>query len=227
MDKLIRMHSGIMDKYDPEKKLGLIVDEWGTWYDVEPGTNPGFLYQQNTMRDAIVAGIHLNLFNQHSDRVKMTCIAQMVNVLQAVLLTDGDKLVRTPTYYVFDLFKAHQDAALVASHIETIPIGNEGDPVPNLSESASVDQDGRLQITITNLSCDTAYPIHTHLAGFKAGHVDAEILTGDIHAKNTFEQSDAVKKACFSDVTLTEDGLLFTIPACSVLHLTVEAPTAS
>jgi alpha-N-arabinofuranosidase len=227
MDKLIRMHSGIMDKYDPEKKLGLIVDEWGTWYDVEPGTNPGFLYQQNTMRDAIVAGIHLNLFNQHSDRVKMTCIAQMVNVLQAVLLTDGDKLVRTPTYYVFDLFKAHQDAALVASHIETIPIGNEGDPVPNLSESASVDQDGRLQITITNLSCDTAYPIHTHLAGFKAGHVDAEILTGDIHAKNTFEQPDAVKKACFSDVALTEDGLLFTIPACSVLHLTVEAPTAS
>lgn len=109
MEELIRRHSTIMDQYDPDKKVGMIVDEWGTWYDVEPGTNPGFLYQQNTMRDALVAGINLNLFNKHSDRVKMANIAQMVNVLQSMILTEGEKLVKTPTYHVFDLYQVHQE----------------------------------------------------------------------------------------------------------------------
>ena len=108
MEELIRRHSAIMDQYDPDKKVGMIVDEWGTWYDVEPGTNPGFLYQQNTMRDALVAGINLNLFNKHSDRVKMANIAQMVNVLQSMILTEGEKMVKTPTYHVFDLYQVHQ-----------------------------------------------------------------------------------------------------------------------
>ena len=125
METLINRHGAIMDQYDPEKQVGLIVDEWGTWFTVEPGTNPGFLYQQNTMRDALVAGINLNIFNKHSDRVKMANIAQLVNVLQSVILTDGPQMIKTPTYYVFKMFKDHQEATLVDSHIETEQIGLE------------------------------------------------------------------------------------------------------
>ena len=127
MEELIKRHGVIMDEYDPEKKIGMIVDEWGTWYTCEPGTNPGFLYQQNTMRDALVAGITLNIFNKHSDRVKMANLAQMVNVLQSVLLTEGDKMVKTPTYHVFNMYKYHQDATLVESSIETETIGTQRD----------------------------------------------------------------------------------------------------
>lgn len=108
METLLNRHSAIMDKYDPEKQVGLIVDEWGTWFTVEPGTNPGFLYQQNTMRDALVAGINLNLFNRHSDRVKMANIAQLVNVLHSVILTDGPEMIKTPTYHVFKMYSAHR-----------------------------------------------------------------------------------------------------------------------
>ena len=118
MEELIRRHGAIMDKYDPKKEIGLIVDEWGTWFTVEPGTNPGFLYQQNTMRDALVAGINLNIFNKHSDRVRMANIAQIVNVLQSVILTEGEKMIKTPTYHVFNMYKYHQDAMLVDSHID-------------------------------------------------------------------------------------------------------------
>ena len=119
MDTIINGHTAIMDEYDPEKKIGMSIDEWGTWYDVEPGTNPGFLYQQSTMRDALVAGINLNIFNKHCDRVKMANIAQLVNVLQAVILTEGDKMIKTPTYHVFNMYKYHQDGELLDSYIET------------------------------------------------------------------------------------------------------------
>ena len=114
MDELITKHSTIMDKYDPEKRIGMIIDEWGTWFDVEPGTNPGFLYQQNTIRDALVAGLHFNIFHEHADRVQMANIAQTVNVLQAMILTEGEKMILTPTYHVFDMFKVHHDATLLA-----------------------------------------------------------------------------------------------------------------
>ena len=159
MEELIVKHGAVMDKYDPEKKVGMIVDEWGTWFTVEPGTNPGFLYQQNTMRDALVAGITLNIFNKHSDRVKMANIAQMVNVLQAVLLTEGEKMIKTPTYHVFNMYKYHQGADLVESHIETETIGGKEWKVPNLTESASVDADGVLHLTLTNLSVSEDYKI--------------------------------------------------------------------
>ena len=158
MEELIRRHSAIMDQYDPDKKVGMIVDEWGTWYDVEPGTNPGFLYQQNTMRDALVAGINLNLFNKHSDRVKMANIAQMVNVLQSMILTEGEKLVKTPTYHVFDLYQVHQENDLLASSLETEQVGLEDEyMVPNLTESVSVDANGVLHITMTNVDLEKAY----------------------------------------------------------------------
>lgn len=223
MDKLIRMHGAIMDQYDPEKKLGLIVDEWGTWFEVEPGTNPGFLYQQNTMRDALVACITLNIFNKHADRVKMACIAQMVNVLQSVILTEGPKMVKTPTWHVFNLFKDHQDAQLVESSIETECVGmDDAYMVPNLSESASVDSEGRLVITIGNLSVSEDYPVETVINGFAGKKAAAEILKNEMHAMNTFENPDNVKTESHA-VDLKADGTLcFTVPACSVVKITVE-----
>jgi alpha-N-arabinofuranosidase len=119
MDELIGKHSVIMDKYDPEKKVSLVVDEWGTWFDVEPGTNPGFLYQQNTLRDALVAGLHLNIFNNHAERVRMANIAQTINVLQSVILTQGAKMILTPIYHVFDLYKVHQDVVKLLVYVES------------------------------------------------------------------------------------------------------------
>ena len=112
-DELVSKHIAIMDQYDPEKKVALIVDEWGTWFDNEPGTNPGFLYQQNTLRDAVSAGISLNIFNNHADRIHMTNIAQTINVLQAMVLTEGEKMILTPTYHIYDMYKVHQDAKLL------------------------------------------------------------------------------------------------------------------
>jgi alpha-N-arabinofuranosidase len=117
MDELIRRHGAIMDRYDPQKRVALIVDEWGTWFDVEPNTNPGFLYQQNTQRDALVAGLTLNIFNAHCDRVRMANIAQTVNVLQAMILTDGAKMILTPTYHVFEMWKVHQGATMLPLHL--------------------------------------------------------------------------------------------------------------
>ena len=145
MEELIERHGQIMDEYDPDKKIGLIIDEWGTWYDCEPGTNPGFLYQQNTMRDALVAGINLNLFNKHCDRVKMANLAQIANVLQAVLLTEGERMIKTPTYHVFQMYKCHQGASLVESTLETSRIGlEEAFMVPYLTHSVSVDAIGQV-----------------------------------------------------------------------------------
>ncbi len=223
IETLIERHAAIMDQYDPEKKLGMIVDEWGAWYTVEPGTHPGFLYQQNTMRDALVAGISLNIFNKHSDRVKMANIAQIVNVLQSVILTEGPKMLKTPTWHVFNMYKYHQDATLVDSYIETETIGEEEEYlVPNLTESASIDPDGKLQITVTNLSAAQSYPVETLITGRRVEKFSAEILCEEMHAKNTFDEPDAVKTKAFDGVEKVHGGLKFEIPACSVVHITVE-----
>lgn len=221
MEELIQRHGAIMDTYDPEKKIGMIVDEWGTWYTCEPGTNPGFLYQQNTMRDALVAGITLNIFNKHSDRVKMANLAQMVNVLQSVLLTEGEKMVKTPTYHIFNMYKHHQDAELLDSHMETKTIGTGEWNVPNLTESVSVAEDGTLHITLTNLSLEEDYEIDTTILDKAVSQVRGEIVTGEMHAKNTFEEPETVTVETFDKAELTEGGLKFTIPKCSVVHLEV------
>ena len=221
MEELIVKHGAVMDKYDPEKKVGMIVDEWGTWFTVEPGTNPGFLYQQNTMRDALVAGITLNIFNKHSDRVKMANIAQMVNVLQAVLLTEGEKMIKTPTYHVFNMYKYHQGADLVESHIETETIGGKEWKVPNLTESASVDADGVLHLTLTNLSVSEDYKIEASVEGGAISSVSAQIVTGEMHDMNTFEDEHCVEIRKFDGVEISGDTLNFCIPKCSVLHLEV------
>ncbi len=223
METLITNHDTVMSKYDPEKRVGLLVDEWGTWFDVEPGTNPGFLYQQSTMRDALVAGINLNIFNKHCDRVKMANIAQLVNVLQAVILTEGDKLILTPTYHVFNMYKHHQEAQLVDSSLEAELIGLEDiNKVPNLHESVSIGEDNKLHITINNLSASEAYDVESIIAETKVRTVKATLLSADFNTYNTFEKPDAVEPVEFKDYKITDKGILFKIPACSVLHLEAE-----
>ena len=223
MEELIRRHGAIMDQYDPDKKIGMIIDEWGTWYDVEPGTNPGFLYQQSTMRDALVAGINLNLFNKNCDRVKMANIAQMVNVLQAVILTDGEKMIKTPTWYAFDLYKYHQDGELLESSVETKEIGLEdGFRVPDLTESVSRSADGRIHVTLTNLSLEESAEIESIFADSIVKTAKGTLLTGEMKAHNTFEAPDRVHTVEFTDVKVKDDKVSFRLPACSVLHLEVE-----
>jgi len=223
MDELINNHLEIMNKYDPEKRVDLIIDEWGSWYDVEPGTNPGFLYQQNTMRDALIAGINLNIFNKHSDRVKMANLAQIINVLQALILTEGEKMILTPTYHVFNMYKEHQESTLLESNIETKEIGlEEGNKVPNLHESSSIDEQGRLIFTINNLSIIEDYNIETVVIGKEVKKVSLSILTNEMTAYNTFENPNYVNVKEFKDFTITKDGLNFTIPKCSVMRGIVE-----
>ncbi len=218
-DKLISTHSGIMDRYDPECKIGLIVDEWGTWYDVEEGTNPAFLYQQNTMRDAIVAAISLNIFNRHSKRVKMANLAQAVNVLQALILTEGRRMIKTPTYHVFDLFKNHQEGDCVYCHSENFNMA-EGKNTPALTSSASV-KDGVLTLTAANCSIEEDIEVSCRLAGFEGREVSARILTNDLRAFNDFDTPDTVKIIDHS-AKLDGDTLTFTLPKCSVAEITVK-----
>lgn len=222
MDELIRRHSAIMDEFDPQKKIGLIVDEWGCWYNVEPGTNPGFLFQQNTIRDALVAGITLNIFNKHSDRVKMANLAQIVNVLQSVILTEGTAMILTPTYHIFDMYQFHHDAMLVESFIESEEIGQEEEfLVPNLTESVSLSEDGFMHVTVTNASLSETYPVRALVTGNCTGSIKGQIVTGEMHQKNTFEQPNCVEIKEFTDFVSTEDGFEFRIPPCSVVHLAV------
>lgn len=199
-----------------------MVDEWGTWYDVEEGTNPGFLYQQNTIRDALIAGINLNIFNKHCKRVKMANIAQLVNVLQAVILTEGPKMVKTPTYYVFKMYSAHQDNELLESSIDTETIGLEKEyMVPNLTESVSKDKDGKIHITLTNLSVSDPYEIETNLLGNEVKSVKASVVTGNITDHNTFDEPDVVKDVDFDAFKTDGDKFTFSIPAASVMHIEV------
>ena len=220
IDELIRRHSAIMDKYDPEKKIGLSVDEWGNWFTVEPGTNPGFLYQQNTVRDALVAGVTLDIFNKHSDRVRMACIAQMVNVLQSVILTDGAKMLRTPTYHVFHMYRHHQGAELLGSYISgDTEVGRGEWNVPNLHESVSV-KDGIITATINNLSCEESIDLDVDIIGADIIElIEARILTDEMHAHNTFDEPDKVIEKEYNGCELGEAGLKFTLPPASVVEL--------
>lgn len=222
MDELITRHSEIMNKYDPDKRVGLVVDEWGTWYDVEPGTHPGFLFQQNTMRDALVAAINLNIFNKHSDRVVMANIAQMVNVLQSVILTEGANMILTPTYHVFELYKEHQDAELLESALTTDEVGVDEYRVPNLHHSVSMDGEGKIHITICNLSLTESRTINAQITGKTVKTVSGRILTGEMNAHNTFDNPERVKPVEFKDFSLEKDELKFTLPPVSVVALTVE-----
>jgi len=223
IEQYVAKHSAIMDKYDPEKKIGLVVDEWGDWYDVEPGTNPGFLYQQNTLRDALMAGATLNIFNNHADRVKMANIAQMVNVLQAMILTDNEKMTVTPSYWVFEMDTVHHDATLLPSDLQCVGYTFGDKTIPAVSASASRDQAGKIHVTLCNLNPNRSVELPCELSGARAKKISGRILTApEMNAHNTFEQPDKVKPAEFNDCKLTDKGFVTTLPAKSVVVLEVE-----
>lgn len=222
MEEMVNKHSKIMDQYDPEKRVGLMVDEWGNWFNVEPGTNPGFLYQQNSLRDAITAATNLNIFNNRSDRVKMSNIAQMVNVLQAMIITDGPKMIVTPSYHVFDLFKVHQDAKLIPAKLETADYTFENKKVPALNASASIDNNGKIHITITNVGLKDSQKLTCYFFRAKTKNISGQILTSEkINAFNSFETPETVKSQNFSDFKIVNDNLEVNLPPKSVVMLEI------
>jgi alpha-N-arabinofuranosidase len=221
MEELVNGHAAIMDKYDPNKKVALVVDEWGGWYAVEPGTNPGFLYQQNTMRDAVLAGMTLNVFNNRCDRVRMANLAQTVNVLQAVVLTDSVHMLVTPTYHVMEMYVPHHDAALLPVAFTSPMISAGKDTMKAVSVSASRDKNGVTHISLVNVDLHTAHDVQLQLAdGVKK--VTGRILSSaSVQDHNTFEKPDAVKPADFKGAKLDGGMVTLTLPACSVIMLTV------
>jgi alpha-N-arabinofuranosidase len=222
VDELVRRHGTIMDKYDPAKKVAMVVDEWGTWYAVEPGTHPRFLYQQNTMRDAIVAATTLDIFNKHCDRVRMANIAQTVNVLQAMILTQGEKMLLTPSYHVFEMYAAHQDATMIPVDVQSERYEHAGYSVPAVSASASVDASGALHITLSNANPHKDIPVKAWVRGMKAGRVSGRVLQGAaMNAHNTFETPNAVQPAAFTGAQQVGEGIEIALPRMSVVALEV------
>lgn len=222
IEPVLQKHIAIMDKYDPEKKIGLMVDEWGTWYDVEPGTNPGFLYQQNTMRDAFVAALTLNVFHKY-DRIQMANIAQIANVLQSLILTDNEKMLLTPTYHVFDLYQPHKDATYLPAQLKSETYEFGGKKIPALSTTCSKAVDGSVHISIVNVHPTKNISLNSVLKNIKAKQVSGRILTsGDIHDHNTFDQPNKVSTKDFKQFKLKGDQLTVDVPARSVVVLEVK-----
>jgi alpha-N-arabinofuranosidase len=223
MEELVTKHSAIMDQYDPRKRVGLVVDEWGTWYDAEPGSTPGFLYQQNTLRDALVAALNLHIFHAHADRVTMAAIAQIVNVLQAMILTDKEKMIVTPTYHVFEMFKVHQDATSLPVELTTPDYVVGANKIPAVSASASRAKDGRVHLSLANTDPNRPVTVACRLTGLAPKGVSGRVLTAAaMNARNTFAAPDAVKPAAFTGATLAGDSLTIALPAKSVVVLALE-----
>jgi alpha-L-arabinofuranosidase len=223
MEELVTRHSTIMDKYDPKKRVALVVDEWGGWYDVEPGTNGAFLFQQNTMRDAVLAGVTLNVFNNHADRVRMANIAQIVNVLQAVILTDGPKMLLTPTYHVMEMYNVHQDATMLPITLQTADYQFGKEKLPAVSASASKDKNGAIHVSLTNIDANKALEVSINLRGTSASAVSGRVLaSGKVQEHNTFDQPEKVKPVNFTGATLKNGVLTVKMPAASVVVLEVK-----
>jgi alpha-N-arabinofuranosidase len=223
LDELIGKHSAIMDKYDPQKKVGLIVDEWGNWYDTAPGRDMGALYQQNTLRDAITAGINLNIFHKHSDRVRMANIAQLMNVLQAMILTDKEKMLLTPTYHVFEMYKVHQGATLIPVELTAPEYRFGQSAIPSLHASASRDSAGRLHLSLVNLDPNHSAQVSMKVTGAKVRNATGRVLTAPMmNSMNTFEQPDAVKPQPFTGVKVQGDQITLSLPSKSVVVLELQ-----
>jgi alpha-N-arabinofuranosidase len=219
MEDMIRVNSEVMDKYDPNKRVALVVDEWGGWYEPDP-EGKGQLYQQNTMRDAMIAGLTLNIFNNHADRVRMANLAQMVNVLQSVILTKEEKIILTPTYYVMEMYKVHQDAILVPMQITSNDFVMGNNKIKAVSVSASKDQSGKLHISLTNIDNVNSQSAEIDLKGYKAKQVTGRILTSSkVQDHNTFDNPTIVVPKTFKDVSISEGKLKVNMPACSVIVL--------
>ncbi len=220
MEELVTRHSTIMDKYDPQKRVALVVDEWGIWTDVEPGTNPGFLYQQNSLRDALIAGTTLNIFNNHSDRVRMANLAQTINVLQALILTKGKEILLTPTYHIFDMYKVHQDAKLLPVNFNSPDYVNGDNKIPAVNISASLDSAGAVHISLVNLDPNKKISIRTSLPGIKWKTVQGQVLTSKkLTDINSFENPGNIKIASFSGAKKDGEQLVVELPAQSVVVL--------
>lgn len=220
MDELVSKHSTIMDRYDPEKRVGLVVDEWGIWTDVEPGTNPGFLFQQNSLRDALIAASTLNIFNNHSDRVKMANLAQTINVLQALILTDKEKMLLTPTYYVFDLYKVHQDAMLIPLNIHCKDYVSGTEKLPSINASASQDKSGAINISLVNIDPVNAQDLQLDIPDLQSYTVSAQVITSAKYTDhNTFDKPDTIKPAQFAGAKKNKGSLSLKLPAKSIVAI--------
>lgn len=221
MDDIITRHAAIMDKTDPKKRVGLVVDEWGTWYDVEPGTEPGFLYQQNTLRDAIAAALNFHIFHRHADRVVMANIAQTVNVLQAMILTDKARLLRTPTYWVFEMFKVHQGETFLPVELQSPDYMFGDQKIPAVSASATrAASGGAVHVSLANTHPRDAVTLTVELEGIQPSTVTGRILTAAaMNAHNTFDEPDRVSPTTFSGARLSGHTLEIRLPAKSVVVL--------
>ncbi len=222
MEELVQKHSEIMDRYDPEKRVALVVDEWGTWFDVEPGTNPHFLFQQNTIRDALVAGINLNIFNNHAERVRMANIAQTVNVLQAMILTEGERMVLTPSYHVFAMYQAHQGARLLESRLECEDYRYGRDRIPAVSSSASVGSDGRITVSLCNVSPHDSVKLQCDVRGDDFTKIEGSVLKGSaMDEHNTFDSPDRIRPVHLDTCGKTQDGFEVELAPMSVTVLSL------
>ena len=224
MDELLRRHINIMDKYDPQNRVGLVVDEWGNWHDVEPGTNPGFLYQQNTLRDAMVASINLDLFNKYCHRVKMANIAQTVNVLQAMILTKDDQIVRTPSFYVFKMYTVHHDATLLPAVVKSEYYTLNNESIMDLSTTASKDASGKIHITISNLNPNKETSVTCELRGTNSvNFVKGSIITGEkINSYNDFGKKEEVALNSFKDVKVKDNVVTVNMPSKSIVMVELQ-----
>ncbi|MNG85835.1 Intracellular exo-alpha-L-arabinofuranosidase 2 [compost metagenome] len=220
MNELVEKNIAIMDKYDPKGNIDLIVDEWGGWYEVEPGTNPGFLYQQNTMRDAMIAGMTLNIFNNHARRVKMANLAQAINVLQAVILTEGKSMVLTPTYHVMEMYKVHQDAKLIPITLQSTDFEFNNEKIPAVSASASQDAKGRIHISLVNIDPKKTNKIRVDLGGLKASKITGRILRADkLQDYNSFKVPSKIAPSAYNKAKVQNGLVDIEIPAFSVIVL--------
>lgn len=223
METFVAKNSAVMDKYDPQKKVDLIVDEWGGWYEPQPGTNKNFLYQQNTMRDAMIAGLTLNIFNNHADRVRMANLAQIVNVLQAVILTKDEKMLLTPTYHVMEMYNVHQDALMLPLTVTSNDYQLAGKKIKAVNASASKDKNGNVHISLVNIDAQIEQQIKIDLGGLNARSVTGRILTsGKVQDYNSFEQPQKIKPMEFKSAVLKNNLLSLTIPAFSVVVLEIK-----
>jgi alpha-N-arabinofuranosidase len=217
MEGYLSKVSAVMDKYDPAKKVALYADEWGSWYDQEPGSHPGFLYQQNSLRDAEVAALTLNIFHRHTDRVKLAAIAQMVNVLQAMILTDKEKILLTPTYHIFDMYQPFMGATPYAATVSGPEYSQGNHHLPMVDVSAARSKNGKLVLSIVNTNPDHAVQVVTNLTGTAQGRI---LTAFAMDAHNTFDQPNLVHPVPFHGST--EGGKLsFDMPAKSVAVVTV------
>jgi alpha-N-arabinofuranosidase len=221
IESVLQKHIAIMDELDPKNNVSLLLDEWGTWWDEEPGTVRGHLYQQNTLRDAFVASLSLDIFHKYTERLKMANIAQVVNVLQSMILTNKEKMVLTPTYYVFKMYNVHQDATYLPVELTCDTIGVRGDRnLPLVSATASRDKEGRVHISMSNVNKDETEEITVNLQGIKAKSVSGQILTSaKLTDYNSFEKPDVVKTAEFKGAKISKGVLKVKLPAKSIVTL--------